>query len=74
MPKGAYRRPEGGIVMLLSTTTYVDGNGKVRQITIQAVRRENPDLRRLARAFIELARQEVAEQARLDAEKQSTQD
>ncbi len=69
LPKGAYRHPEGGIAMSPLSRTYVDGNGKTRTVTIQAVRREKPDLQRLARALVQLAREEIAAEKREQSKK-----
>lgn len=39
-----------------------------RRIVVRSQPRSEPDLRRLARALIELARQELAEEAKVDPE------
>lgn len=65
LPKGAYRVPGGGWVHGSAGQPVKPGrNG--RQIRVVGVRREKPDLRRLALVLIEHARQE-AEAARRNA-------
>jgi hypothetical protein len=51
LPKGAYRLPTGGIVM---PATSSPGSNLV----VRAIRRENPDLKRLARALVDIAIEE----------------
>lgn len=68
LPKGAYRHPDGGIVLSPSSRMFVDGNGKVSRIRIQAVLREKPDLKRLAKALIEQARIELEQERREQGE------
>jgi len=59
LPKGSYRMPEGGIAGRSTSKVYAK-NGKTRQITVRAVRRENPDLGALARLLVQMARDEQA--------------
>ncbi len=45
--------------------------GRQRRISVRAVRREQPDLRKLSRALIQLAIAQVAAEAAAQAERQS---
>lgn len=54
LPKGAYRLPTGGFVMPIQQSSGVSSKGSRVQIVVRAVRRENPDLKRLAHALFEL--------------------
>lgn len=54
LPKGSYRLPTGGFVM--KPTGGVSVNG--RHIYVQSVRRAEPDVQSLARAFLRLAEAE----------------
>jgi hypothetical protein len=57
LPKGAYRTPDGGYV---TESRTVVGTGKNRYtLVVRAKRRAEPDLKRLARALVELAREEL---------------
>lgn len=65
MPKGAYRTPDGGYIS--ETRLVVERGGKRHVIVARAVKRKDPDLKRLGLALIEVAGQEIeAEQAKLD--------
>ena len=62
LPKGAYRLPCGGYARQL--IGLVDGRG--RRIAIVAVRRDPPDLELLAKAFVEVARQQLENEVARD--------
>lgn len=60
-PKGAYRLPTGGYVM--KPTSMIVGSGRnARHMSIRAVRPDPPNLRMLAKVFLELARQQADDQ------------
>lgn len=52
LPRGAYRHPDGGVVLPPIARGYRDGNGKVHRVVIQAKLRAEPDLQRLAKAIV----------------------
>ena len=58
LPKGAYRLPTGGYI--IDDKQPVTHNG--RTIRVVGIRREQPDLQRLARVFIEHVKAEQAKQ------------
>lgn len=47
------------------------GGGRQRRVSVRAVRREQPDLRKLSRALIQLAIAQAAAEAAAQAERQS---
>lgn len=73
LPKGAYRLPEGGIVMPPSKPQVVGVGRGERRISVQAVRRDVPDLHGLARVLVDLAKVE-AEKARSESTGSSRSD
>jgi hypothetical protein len=48
----------------------VKGRGRDRHISVRAVRRDPPDLRKLSRALIQLAMEQAAAEAAAEAETQ----
>jgi hypothetical protein len=50
-----------------STTTYRDGRGRLRRLTVVGVPWEKPDLDQFAKALLELATQKVHEDRRQKA-------
>lgn len=64
LPKNAFRLPTGDFVTSTSSV-YMSQRGP-RRITVTGVRRAHPDLRLLAQALIELARQQVEQDKKPD--------
>jgi hypothetical protein len=63
---------KGGIAM---SRTYKDsrkGSGYERRISVRAIRRNPPDLRKLSRALIQLAMEQAAAEAAAAAEADTT--
>ena len=54
LPKGAYRHPSGGYV----TKAMIGTDKKGRRLSVVALRRDPPDIEKLARAFLEIAKQQ----------------
>ncbi|MEO1060570.1 MAG: hypothetical protein AAFZ07_04070 [Actinomycetota bacterium] len=66
LPKGAYRLPTGGI--MLKPTTKIHSNGsKARKITVQGLMRDQINVERLAKALIEVAREEQRTKTKSEA-------
>lgn len=60
LPKGAYRLPDGNYV---TTGPWGQPDKKGRRIRVTAVHRAEPDVRLLARALLEVAKQEHAKRS-----------
>jgi len=56
LPKGAYRLPTGGYV---TTGKWSPPDHRGQRIRTVAVHRDPPDIKKLARAFLQLAEQEA---------------
>ena len=55
LPKGAYRLPSGGYITKPISSVVGTGHNQ-RRIAVSALRRDQPDVQLLAKAFLELAR------------------
>lgn len=61
LPKGVYRVPTGGYVT--KTVSSIVGSGhSQRREAIVALRRDEPEVQLLAKAFLELARQKIEDE------------
>jgi hypothetical protein len=58
LPKGAYRLPTGGYM----TSSVYRGHKTGKHIVIHGVVRDEPDVRKIARAIIELVGKQMLEQ------------
>jgi hypothetical protein len=72
LPKGAYRLPEGGIMLKPSKGVEYASKGKQRRLRARSVMREEPDFKRLAILLIDLAKADLA--ARRAAESATSTD
>ncbi len=57
LPKDAYRHPDGGIVLSDGTRTQADCTDLDPSIVVRGVKRDNPELKKLAKALVAVARE-----------------